>query len=145
MYYKYSDGHYLDSDEMNSTNSTYSTNSTNATEQMAPIVINRYCTAQFPSVKMEIILTLYTVMMSYVLPLLTIIFCYLRMIIKIYSNSNDQKLVEDSKTFTSHNFGSAQRLNVNRQVRVSMENFCKGSPRISVPRLVIIILNKKVY
>ena len=59
-----------------------------------------YCISKFPEKEIEIGLTLYTVLISYVLPLMTIIFCYMRMIIKIYSKSSDQKLVEQSKNFS---------------------------------------------
>ena len=60
-----------------------------------------YCIANFPSYKIEVLLTLYTVMMSYVLPLMTIIFCYARMIVKIIRKSKEQLFYEHSRSFKS--------------------------------------------
>lgn len=60
-----------------------------------------YCASQFPSKNMEIALTIYTVIISYCLPLLTIIFCYMRMMIKLLAKSKDQKLLEKSKNFSN--------------------------------------------
>ena len=65
------------------------------------IFVIKYCVATFPSLNFEILLTLYTVLISYVLPLIVIIFCYMRMIINIYFVSNDQNLVELSKNYSS--------------------------------------------
>lgn len=61
---------------------------------------------------------------------------------RIYGKSNDQRLLEDSKLFSkasehdmsSTNGGSSGaaaglRINVNRQVRVSMDNFMYNKPR----------------
>lgn len=77
-----------------------------------------YCISKFPEIEIEIGLTLYTVLISYVLPLTTIIFCYMRMIIKIYSKSNDQKLVEQSKNFS----GGQERSNKTIRYRKSEKN-----------------------
>ncbi len=74
----------------------------------------RYCVSSFPKLNisipfvhikqvdldMEIVLTIYTVLISYVLPLLTIIFCYAPMIAKILSKSPNQKLLDRSKNFS---------------------------------------------
>lgn len=53
-----------------------------------------YCFATFPSPNMEKALTIYTVIISYVLPLLTIIFCYARMIGKIVNKSSEKEIFE---------------------------------------------------
>ena len=77
----------------------------------------KYCVSSFPKVNisipfsnnsqvdfdMEIVLTIYTVMISYVLPLLTIIFCYAPMIAKILSKSPNQKLLDRAKNFSMNN------------------------------------------
>jgi hypothetical protein len=53
-----------------------------------------YCYASFPSQNMEKALTIYTVIISYVLPLLTIIFCYARMIVKIVNKPSEKEIFE---------------------------------------------------
>jgi hypothetical protein len=109
----------------NSTNS--SENATNSSESLASSfdIANEsygldsnnkimYCYASFPSVNFEIALTIYTVIISYVLPLLTIIFCYARMIKKIVSSSHEKEAFELKYVTTRRS--SSQ---VNRNVNVS--------------------------
>lgn len=79
-------------------NSTVDYSNSSISKQSTKI---HYCIAKFPSPNMEITLTIYTVLISYVLPLSTIIFCYARMIIKIIKNSKDQSLTEEYKFSTS--------------------------------------------
>lgn len=55
-----------------------------------------YCTANFPSYEIEAMTTIYTVIISYVLPLMTIIFCYAKMIIKIIKKSKEQIFYDNS-------------------------------------------------
>ena len=64
------------------------------TETNQQITMIHYCIARFPSPNLEITLTMYTVLISYVLPLLTIIFCYARMMIKILRNAKNQLFEE---------------------------------------------------
>ena len=100
-------------------------------------------------INMEIVLTVYTVMISYVLPLTTIIFCYMRMIRRIYGKSND--LAEESKMLSfsastaavnghlnigsggggsvSAASGGGLRLNVNRNARISLDSFATNRNR----------------
>lgn len=103
-----------------------------------------YCAADFPIfqilvgdtpvyINMEIVLSLYTVMISYVLPLTTIIFCYMRMILRIYDKSNaEQRLIDGAKSFSNSataTSASAEGLRANlanRQMRVSLDNFGSG-------------------
>ncbi len=61
-----------------------------------------YCTSNFPNEISEIIMTLYTVMIAYVLPLLIIIFCYIRMILKIVRKSKDNYLTEEYRSTFSN-------------------------------------------
>lgn len=86
------------------------------------IMVLKYCVAKFPSIKFEIILTLYTVLISYCLPLIVIIVCYLQMIVYIiHGQSSEQKLLKQSK-----NFASAHKTVVNRK-----ENSVKSEPKVS--------------
>lgn len=59
-----------------------------------------YCQRNFPNRISEIIMTLYTVMIAYVLPLLTIIFCYMRMIFKILKNSKKGLMEEYHSSYS---------------------------------------------
>ena len=70
------------------------------TETSQQITLIHYCVARFPSPNLEITLTMYTVLISYVLPLLTIIFCYARMMIKILKNAKNQ-LFEEYKSISN--------------------------------------------
>ena len=65
-----------------------------------------YCYATFPSENMEKALTIYTVIISYVLPLVCIIYCYAGMINKIVNKSNERELFEmkfPTSTSSNHN------------------------------------------
>lgn len=106
-------------------------------------------------INMEIVLTVYTVMISYVLPLTTIIFCYMRMIRRIYGKSND--LAEESKMLSfsastaavnghlnigsggggsvSCASGGGLRLNVNRNARISLDSFATRNRTNAEPSL----------
>jgi hypothetical protein len=80
-------------------NSTSTESSTASTiTPMLPLVELKYCVATFPSLRFEIVLTLYTVMISYVLPLIVIIFCYMRMIVNIYTKSSEFELSKNYST-----------------------------------------------
>jgi KISS1 receptor len=62
---------------------------TNVTLTSHEASTTRHCIAKFPSKKWEQLIAIYTVIMSYVLPLTTILFCYIRMIIKFVKKSSD--------------------------------------------------------
>ena len=83
-----------------------------------------YCIAKFPSPNMEITLTIYTVLISYVLPLSTIIFCYARMIIKIIKNSKSQSLTEEYKYSYSANNKSTLRLKDSNSTKNCIDKVC---------------------
>ncbi len=69
-----------------------------------------YCTSNFPNDISEIIMTLYTVMIAYVLPLLIIIFCYIRMILKIVRKSKSNYLTEEYRSsFKNNSSASTQQ------------------------------------
>lgn len=72
--------------------------------------INYYCIAKFPTLTLEITFTMYTVLISYVLPLTTIIFCYARMMLKIIKNAKNL-LSEDSKITSPTNFRNRNQEN----------------------------------
>jgi hypothetical protein len=61
--------------------------------------IIKNCLAKFPNDEMEKALTIYTVIISYVLPLATIVFCYARMINKIVNKSKGESILEKSKHY----------------------------------------------
>lgn len=61
----------------------------------------RHCIAKFPSKKWEQLIAIYTVIMSYVLPLTTILFCYIRMIIKFVKKSSDNMWNESNVQSTA--------------------------------------------
>ena len=61
-----------------------------------------YCVTNFPQeFPFEICITIYTVIISYVLPLLTIIFCYVGMMKKFLKKSTEQNILEHSIKFSS--------------------------------------------
>jgi hypothetical protein len=81
-----------------------------------------YCYASFPSQNMEKALTIYTVIISYVLPLLTIIFCYARMIGKIVNKSSEKEIFEmngSSSISRVHMPNNSNNSNINSKVSQS--------------------------
>ncbi|CAF0832053.1 unnamed protein product [Brachionus calyciflorus] len=83
------------------------------------------CISKFPNKNIEIALTIYTVLISYVLPLLTIIFCYKAIILNFYSKSSDQKLVEESKNFSSMTYPSQSLILKKNKKNSNDENLIK--------------------
>ncbi len=64
---------------------------------------NTYCFTNFPNFTIEVTITLYTICISYVLPLLTIIFCYIGMMKKFLKKSGEQNMLEHSIKFSNLN------------------------------------------
>jgi hypothetical protein len=62
-----------------------------------------YCFTDFPSFSIEVTITLYTIVISYILPLLTIIFCYIGMTKKFLKKSTEQNMLEHSIKFSNLN------------------------------------------
>ena len=86
------------------------------------------CFATFPSKRMEIALTVYTVIISYVLPLLTIIFCYTRMMRIILKKTSEEYFMTEkignspSPSIFSRDDNSSMSIN-----NMSMQNGGGGS------------------
>ena len=60
-----------------------------------------YCFTDFPNFTIEVSITLYTIIISYILPLLCIIICYIGMMTKFLKKSTEQNMLEHSIKFSN--------------------------------------------